>query len=173
MGSCTDPIGHTLAQRCKLATDCLPDAEYRRMLEALHGELLAAVAEPVTDCGETCKRARLCCACSRELSAQAEPLAWRDHVEQRIRTWRRRTMNEAGDCLAIGEFLCRDSIDDLVDFVCDEKAAPATPQPARQPLTDAQISEIHRAGFSKSPQEIDVHSFARAVELAHGIGGKP
>jgi hypothetical protein len=31
----------TLAQRCKLATDCLPQAEYRTRLEALHSELLA------------------------------------------------------------------------------------------------------------------------------------
>lgn len=31
----------TLDERCKLATDCLPDAEYRRRLEALHAELLA------------------------------------------------------------------------------------------------------------------------------------
>jgi hypothetical protein len=34
----------TLEERCKLATDCLPQAEYRRRLEALHAELLAAVA---------------------------------------------------------------------------------------------------------------------------------
>ena len=31
----------TLEQRCKLATDCLPQAEYRTRLEALHAELLA------------------------------------------------------------------------------------------------------------------------------------
>ena len=30
----------TLQDRCKLATDCLPDAEYRVMLTALHKELL-------------------------------------------------------------------------------------------------------------------------------------
>ena len=40
MGDCTAPI---LAQRCKVAQDCLPDAKYRRMLEALHDELLAAL----------------------------------------------------------------------------------------------------------------------------------
>ena len=31
----------TLEERCKLATDCLPLAEYRTRLEALHTELLA------------------------------------------------------------------------------------------------------------------------------------
>lgn len=31
----------TLEDRCKLATDCLPVAEYRTRLEALHAELLA------------------------------------------------------------------------------------------------------------------------------------
>ena len=30
----------TLQDRCKLATACLPDAEYRVMLTALHKELL-------------------------------------------------------------------------------------------------------------------------------------
>ena len=31
----------TLEERCKLATDCLPKAEYRTRLESLHAELLA------------------------------------------------------------------------------------------------------------------------------------
>jgi hypothetical protein len=31
----------TLEERCKLATDCLPVAEYRTRLEDLHAELLA------------------------------------------------------------------------------------------------------------------------------------
>ncbi len=31
----------TLEERCKLAIDCLPDAEYRTRLEALHADLLA------------------------------------------------------------------------------------------------------------------------------------
>jgi len=30
----------TFTERCKLATDCLPDADYRARLEALHGEML-------------------------------------------------------------------------------------------------------------------------------------
>ena len=33
----------TLAERCKLATDCLPVAEYRRRLEALHAEMLGEI----------------------------------------------------------------------------------------------------------------------------------
>lgn len=31
--------------RCRLAQECLPDAEYRRMLTALHSEMLAALRE--------------------------------------------------------------------------------------------------------------------------------
>ena len=30
----------TFSERCKLATDCLPKAEYRTRLEALHAEML-------------------------------------------------------------------------------------------------------------------------------------
>lgn len=37
----------TFTERCKLATDCLPDAPYRAMLEALHREMLAALHEEV------------------------------------------------------------------------------------------------------------------------------
>ena len=33
----------TFAQRCKLATDCLPQAEYRNRLERLHADMLAEI----------------------------------------------------------------------------------------------------------------------------------
>lgn len=56
-------------------------------------------------------------------AVQGEP-QWREHVEQRIRTWRQSTMNKSGDRLAIDDFMGQDSIDDLVDFVCDEWASP-------------------------------------------------
>jgi hypothetical protein len=65
-------------------------------------------------------------------SAAAEPVAWRDHVEERIRTWRQSTMNRSGDRLAIDDFMGQESIDDLVDFVCDEWAGPAPTAPAEQ-----------------------------------------
>jgi hypothetical protein len=56
--------------------------------------------------------------------AQAEPAAWREHVENRIRTWRNSLMNRSGDRLSIDDYMGADDIDDLVDFVCDEYAAP-------------------------------------------------
>jgi hypothetical protein len=43
-------------------------------------------------------------------------------VEQRIRGWRQRTMNKSGDRLALDDFMGQDSIDDLIDCVCDEWA---------------------------------------------------
>jgi hypothetical protein len=45
----------TLEERCKLAADCLPQAEYRRRLEALHAELLAAVAAERERCALLCE----------------------------------------------------------------------------------------------------------------------
>ena len=33
----------THTERCKLATDCLPEAEYRRRLEALHFDMLGEI----------------------------------------------------------------------------------------------------------------------------------
>jgi hypothetical protein len=65
-------------------------------------------------------------------AARAEPVAWRDHVEQRIRSWRQSNMNRSGDRLAIDDFMGENDIDDLVDYVCDEWAEPAAP-PALPP----------------------------------------
>ena len=45
-----------------------------------------------------------------------------DAVEQRILGWRQRTMNKSGDRLALDDFMGQDSIDDLIDYVCDEWA---------------------------------------------------
>ena len=43
-------------------------------------------------------------------------------VEQRLLTWRQRTMKKSGDRLALDDFMGQESIDDLIDFVCDEWA---------------------------------------------------
>ena len=40
----------TLQDRCKLATDCLPDAEYRVMLTALHKELFDEIGRLKAAC---------------------------------------------------------------------------------------------------------------------------
>lgn len=108
----------------------------------------------------------------RELAQepQAEPVAWHDHVEQRLLTWRQRFMNKSGDQLALDDFMDKESLDDLIDFVCDQYAHP--PQ-QRQPLTDEQITAIVRDAARDSPIRRDgttSHRIARAVERAHGIG---
>jgi len=74
---------------------------------------------------------------------QAVAPEWRDHVEQRIRTWRQRTMNKSGDMLAIDDFMGQESIDDLVDFVCDEWAAPTAPDKAEPDLA-AELQECRQ-----------------------------
>lgn len=95
---------------------------------------------------------------------------WRDHVEQRIRTWRQRTMNKSGDMLAIDDFMGQESIDDLVDFVCDEWAAPPSTQPpaaqAMAPLTDEWIRSMCKESWVFNT----VKKWVRIVEAAHGIG---
>lgn len=35
----------TFAARCNLATDCLPQAEYRTRLERLHGDMMAEIGQ--------------------------------------------------------------------------------------------------------------------------------
>ena len=61
---------------------------------------------------------------------QVEPVAWRDHVEQRLHNWRQRTMNRSGDRLALDDMMSKESIDDLIDYVCDEWSDPVAPQQA-------------------------------------------
>ena len=58
---------------------------------------------------------------------QVEPVAWRDHVEQRLHNWRQRTMNRSGDRLALDDMMSKESIDDLIDYVCDEWSDPTAP----------------------------------------------
>lgn len=55
---------------------------------------------------------------------QPKPVAWRDHVEQRLLTWRQSFINNSGDQLALDDFMDKHSLDDLIDFVCSEYSNP-------------------------------------------------
>ena len=65
---------------------------------------------------------------ARELGLDYEPeqgpVAWRDHVEQRLLTWRQSFVNRSGDQLALDDFMDKESLDDLIDYVCDEYTTP-------------------------------------------------
>lgn len=74
---------------------------------------------------------------------EAEPVAWRDHVEARIRGWRRSQMNSDGDRLSISDLMNPEEIDDLVDYVCDEFTRP-------EPKV---IAEIATATFNPKMQD--------------------
>lgn len=78
-------------------------------------EMLAAVSWP--GCAAT-DYAHMLAAAPQPPSAQ--PTLTAEIVERRLRTWRQRFVNRSGDQLALGDFLDRESLDDLVDFVCDE-----------------------------------------------------
>ena len=115
---------------------------------------------------------------------QAAP--WRDHVEQRLLTWRQRSMNKSGDMLALDDFMDKESLADLIDFVCDEWAGPP------DALTDTQRIEhlerlMQRKQFqnNRRPQESvgsDLHMregrcslyvrdlFGNAIEAECGYG---
>ena len=57
-----------------------------------------------------------------------------------------------------------------VGVAAEEVAAPSAP--AREPLTDEQIDEIHLANsdaYERGDVEYESHGFARAIEQAHGI----
>lgn len=129
--------------------------EARRTIESLN-----AVGSPV----------------ERHVRPHAKTLA--DHIEQRLLTWRQRTMNKSGDQLALDDFMDKESLADLIDFVCDEYA-----MPVQKPLTEQQsVSCIVEAGclgtvkmsYDTGPYEITRTSFnadklVKAIERAHGI----
>jgi hypothetical protein len=104
-----------------------------------------------------------------------EVVAWRDHVEQRLHSWRQRTMNKSGDCLALDDFMGQDSIDDLIDYVCSVYEGPTdtAPQPA-QPAARVAMSddELWITWNEQGVDDMDksaAFAFARAVEAHHGI----
>ena len=55
-----------------------------------------------------------------------EPVAWREHVEKPLWSWRQSFVNKHGDQLALEDFMDRRSLDDLIDYVLDESADPRT-----------------------------------------------
>ena len=99
---------------------------------------------------------------------EAEPVAWRDHVEARIRGWRRSQMNSDGDRISVSDLMYPEEIDDLVDYVCDEYTSP---EPARKPITDVEIMrELPMPECSGAYYD----GFCDGVDFAekhHGIGG--
>jgi hypothetical protein len=97
-----------------------------------------------------------------------------DHIEQQLHAWRQRLMNESGDRLALDDFMDEESINDLVDFVCDQWALEAAIRAAaehvaetRKPLTER---EIYATYATVSVSDSTLIDFARAIERAHGIG---
>lgn len=136
-------------------------------LRALADALLPMAAAPCFDGIDVERAADYLRAC-----ADVQPVAWRDHVEQRIRGWRQRTMNRSGDRLALDDMMGQESIDDLIDYVCDEWSdpAPAAPQagPKREPLSDEWLA---RKAFLLGIPLWTLTVIVRAVECAHEIGG--
>lgn len=101
---------------------------------------------------------------------------WREHVEQRLRQWRQSFVNKSGDRLALDDFMDAASMEDLVDFVCDEWVEPPVSQTQRTVrLTDERMIEIFRASDFVLPTDEWALEVARAVEAEvlrlNGIGG--
>jgi hypothetical protein len=60
-------------------------------------------------------------------------VTWRNHVEQRMHSWRQRFVNKSGDQLALDDFMDAESLNDLIDYVLDEWAGLSPQEPAVQP----------------------------------------
>ena len=97
---------------------------------------------------------------SEGLGPNAKTVA--DHIEQRLRTWRQRQMSRSGDRLALDDFMGADSIDDLVDFVCDEYALGAVVHAAPE-----RCAAVARALAAKN--EAESRELKAAQELDEAI----
>jgi hypothetical protein len=111
-----------------------------------------------TDCGETCKRASLCYACSAEIAAQAEPVAWR--------------IFDAGEYEYSDDLLSAE-VARHKRYGRSHEPLYAAPQPARQPLTEEQIdAEMNRLVQPFPSLRTAFFEGCRFAEQEHGIGGK-
>ena len=88
-----------------------------------------------------------------EQPAQQEPVAWRDHVEQRLLTWRQSFVNKSGDQLALEDFMDKRSLDDLIDFVCSEYTRPQAREP-EQPAQQEPVARVEETWASENGHEI-------------------
>lgn len=82
----------------------------------------------------------------------AQPVAWRDHVEHRLRSWQYEIMNEAGDRLGLDDFLDADELDSLIDFVCDEHAEPPDQTAAYRVCDCGHAESDHGPGLDSACQ---------------------
>lgn len=123
-----------------------------KRLASLVLELSEAVDNAAADIGgsrpqldilrEAVEAATVVNALSAQAAPAAQPVAWREHVEQRLLTWRQRFVNRSGDQLALDDFMDKESLDDLIDFVCDEYAGPAASPQAAEQHTKSQLKRI-------------------------------
>ena len=88
------------------------------------------------------------------VSAGSEPEAWREHVEQRLLAWRQSFVYRSGDQLALEDFMDKQSLDDLIYFVCDEWALNTRPSP--------------QEGMVMAPKVPTAEMKAAAVKYANG-----
>lgn len=102
-----------------------------------------------------------------------------DVVEQRLLTWRQRFVNRSGDQLALDDFMDRQSIDDLVDFVCDEDTPPGVLDALHERVQDdhdavrfmrAVVDKGHRYVLIVEPRDggsrMQMDSGMRRIEIA-------
>ncbi|CAB4141606.1 hypothetical protein UFOVP416_52, partial [uncultured Caudovirales phage] len=87
---------------------------------------------------------------------EQEPVAWRDHVEQRLLTWRQSFVNRSGDQLALDDFMDKQSLDDLVDFVCDEYTTPPQRKPEQEPVAWIdEFGNVFPLGAQRGPKHLN------------------
>lgn len=97
-----------------------------------------------------------------QVSVARRPLT-ADVVEQRLLTWRQRLVNRSGDQLALDDFMDRQSIDDLVDFVCDEDTPPGVLDALHERVQDDHdAARVMRAVIDKG------HNYVLIVEPRDG-----
>lgn len=111
--------------------------------------------------------------------AEQKPVAWRDHVEQRMNAWRQRFVDQSDDQLALEDFMDERSLDDLIDYVCDEWEGPdAAPtgsgeQPEPTTVTAENVAAYNKAideCYGSAQPEPSAAQIEAALRLAFELG---
>ena len=110
------------------------------------------------------------------VSAGSEPEAWREHVEQRLLAWRQSFVNRSGDQLALDDFMDEQSLDDLIDFVCDEWALNTRPSPQEgmagwQPIETAPKNGTEILGYTEEVGALVLYWDSMTGERDHWSDG--
>ncbi len=116
-----------------------------------------------------CSKAAQDAAWNRRAQPAAPAVSWRDHVEQRLHSWRSTTMNADGDCISLSDCLNLEAMDNLIDFVCDESVGPASPADAAPSVAPEPREQQTQKSINLLRSALLRIEHAQSIHTAHAL----